>query len=79
MNRIQRRSLWALLTMGVVGAGCRGVQDRQMIYTEPRMAPVHVDTRDGVRVRAPFVDVHVPKSRPLPASNGVDVPIVEPE
>jgi hypothetical protein len=59
--------------------GCGGAHDRQMIYTAPRVAPVQVNTADGVRVRAPFVDVRVPASKQVPPSNGVDVPIIEPE
>ena len=59
--------------------GCGGGRDRQMIYTAPRVAPVQVNTADGVRVRAPFVDVRVPAGKPVPPSNGIDVPIIEPE
>ena len=68
-----------LAVLASVVPGCGGGRDRQMIYTQPRVAPVRVDTREGVRVRAPFVDVHVPKGKPLPRSNGVDVPMVEPD
>jgi hypothetical protein len=59
--------------------GCGGGHDRQMIYTAPRVAPVQVNTADGVRVRAPFVDVRVPAGKPVPPSNGIDVPIIEPD
>ncbi len=79
MNRVHRYRILApiLLASSLQGCGCGA--DRQMVYTAPRRTPVQVNTTEGVRVKAPFVDVHVPASRPLPPSKGIDVPMVEPE
>ena len=79
MKPIPRSIIGLLLMLGSIVPGCGRGHDRQMIYTAPRVSPVRVDTRGGVRVRAPFVDVEVPATKPVPPSNGVDVPIVEPD
>jgi hypothetical protein len=66
----------ALLGSTVEGCGCGS--NRQVIVQERRGAPIQVDTRDGVRVKAPFVDVRVPPRQPT-AAGQVEVPIVDPE
>ena len=79
MKPAPRHLLGPLLFLASFSQGCGRGHDRQMIYTAPRGAPVQVDTTDGVRVKAPFVNVRVPAGKPLPPSNGVDVPIVDPD
>jgi hypothetical protein len=66
-----------LLAGALQVSGCG--HDRQDVFTIPRGKPVQVDTTEGVRVKAPIVNARVPSQRELPASNGVDVPEVEPE
>jgi hypothetical protein len=66
----------SLLGSTVQGCGCGS--NRQVIVQERRGAPIQVDTNDGVRVKAPFVDVRVPPRRPA-ATGQVDVPILDPE
>jgi hypothetical protein len=78
MKHERRRTLLALLLLASAQQGCGG-HDRQMVYPAPRGTPVRVDTTDGVRVKAPFVNVNVPASRPLPPAKGIDVPIVDPD
>ena len=53
--------------------------DRQMIVHGAAGAPVQVDTSDGVRVKAPVVDVRVPAARESARPARVDVPMVEPD
>jgi hypothetical protein len=66
----------ALLGSTIEGCGCGS--NRQVIVQERRGAPIQVDTRDGVRVKAPFVDVRVPGRRPA-AAGQIDVPALDPE
>lgn len=75
MKPFQHATLPTLFSLAIASTGCQGGSDRQMVYTVTRGAIVK---GDGVRVRAPFVNVRVPTTKPLPPSNGVDVPIVEP-
>jgi hypothetical protein len=72
-SRIVISLMLAVAASSMGGCG----HDRQIVYTAPRSKPVQVDTSNGVDVQAPFVNVRVPARKPLPASNGVDVPIVE--
>ena len=79
MKPARRHTLMALILLASSQQGCGCGHDRQMVYPAPRGTPVQVDTTDGVRVKAPFVNVRVPAAGPLPPSKGIDVPIVEPE
>ena len=79
MKPNQTRALVSLILLAgsLLAGGCGN--DHQNVYTVPRGKMVQVDTTEGVKVKAPFVNVKVPANKPLPASNGVDVPIVEPD
>ncbi len=79
MKPIPRRTLLSLIVLGATFPACRGGNDRQMVITKPRVAPVQVDTAKGVNVKAPFVNVQVPSRQQIPASAGVDVPVIQPE
>ncbi len=79
MKQARGRMLMALLFLACSQQGCGCGHDRQMVYPAPRGAPVQVDTTDGVRVKAPFVNVRVPSYRPLSPSKGIDVPMVDPD
>ena len=76
MNRRRCRNLLAFPFLALAFQGCARVHNRQVVYPERRTAPVQVDTTDGVRVRAPFVDVHVPRRQAGPPRD-LDVPMLD--
>ena len=78
MKSNRRSILLGLSLLGSTIPGCGCGAHRQTIIQERKGAPIQVDTRDGVRVKAPFVDVRVPPRAPSSAGQ-IDVPIVEPE
>jgi hypothetical protein len=79
MKPIRCRALLLFFISSWLVPGCRGGQDRQMVYTMPRVAAVQVDRSKDAQVKAPFGQVKAPVGRQIPASAGVDVPMIEPE
>lgn len=79
MNLTPRRIRLLLLPFLAIAPGCKHGPDRQIVYPARRGTQVQVDNANGVRVKAPGVDVRVPPEPPLDPSHGVDVPMIEPE
>ena len=79
MNLTPRLILLLLVAPASILPGCKRGPDRQIVYPARRGTQVHADNAHGVRVKAPGVDVRVPPEPPLDPSNGVDVPMIEPE
>ena len=78
MKSSRRCILLGLSLLGSMVPGCGCGSNRQTIVQERKGAPIQVDTRDGVRVKAPFVDVRVPHKAPSSAGQ-IDVPMVDPD
>lgn len=78
MKPARRRLLLALplLAAALHGWGC--ARNHQAFYPRRRHPVVGADHPRGARKKSPFVEVRVPKTRPIP-SRGVDVPIVSPD
>ena len=79
MKPIPRFVLWPILGSSLISSGCRGGADHQMVFTAPRVAPVQADSKDRGRGKAPLAAIPAPANNQIPASNGVDVPIVKSE
>jgi hypothetical protein len=77
MNRVHRRAFSFLIVLiGLLAfVGCQ--HDPQTIFNVPRTLPSKVDTTRGVRKPNLSAKAEPPKPKPLPPSNGVDVPILD--
>ena len=78
MKPSRPRPLSALLLALAILPGCVPGHERQMIYTAPRGSTIRVE-REGARTRPSRKPSPAPAPDPLPATNGVDVPIIQPE
>ncbi|WP_435010620.1 hypothetical protein P12x_001899 [Tundrisphaera lichenicola] len=78
MKSNRSRVVLGLSLIGSSFQGCGCVHHRQVFIKERRGTPVQVDTREGVRVRAPFVDIQVPARKSTTAGE-IDVPMIEPD
>jgi hypothetical protein len=50
-----------------------------MVFTAPREARIDAGARARAKAKPPTVKVEVPAGTPIPPSNGVDVPILQPD
>jgi hypothetical protein len=77
----QARSRTIVLVTVVAGLsiadGCQ--QDRQMIFTAPRSLATSARKSNEVGKLDPSTENSLPAPRPLTPSNGVDVPIINPD
>ncbi len=78
MKSSHRLAFLGLPLLASIFQGCGCAHHRQIVYPGRRKAPVQVNPRDGVRVKAPFVDVDVPPSKVDAYPYRIDVPMIEP-
>jgi hypothetical protein len=74
MNQV-RTSTIVLFALAVL-TGCQ--QDHQMIFTHPRFRSAPPRKSDQAGKLDPVSKLEIPRSKTLPPSNGVDVPIFDP-
>ena len=79
MNRHQTRPMVvSLMLLGLgLASGCRN--DPESIFHLPRSRTVRVERPRTHRGKAPARKITVPPRSTLPESNGIDVPIVQPD
>jgi hypothetical protein len=70
-------SALALLSSAV--AGCGPDHGRQVVFTAPRSQSARLDPKARATVKAPTPVGKAQAARDLPPSNGVDVPMLQPE
>ncbi len=79
MKPFDRNLLCSLAMIASASSGCGPDHERQMVFTAPRSPTTRVDPKDGVRGKVPPVARPAPIDTSIPPSNGIDVPMIEPE
>jgi hypothetical protein len=77
MKRSHRRVLGVLALLGTLAPACG--PDRRAVVTYPRRFDFGPEPQKGPVVKGPPAVKKAPDPRPLPPSNGVDVPMIEPD
>ena len=79
MRPSDRNLLATLAVIASASQGCGPDHERWMVFTAPRRSAAKADPKTGARAKDSSVGIRVPDAEPLPPSNGVDVPMIEPQ
>ena len=79
MKRSNWHFLFAFALVAQASHGCGPDHDRQMVFTAPREARGGAETKSRVRAKRPTVKDEIPARASNPPSNGIDVPIIQPD